>query len=132
MFVLIKERISKLAILILKESPHSATTALFLIALALMPSSAKADVITDWNEIANTAVVTNAKRAPGAAIVDMAYVHAAIYDAVNAIDHRYTTYAVSPAAVPSPDTSKEAAAARAAYKVLLAHSCSGIIFDDQI
>src|SRR5215203_5316919 len=50
----------------------------------------------------------------------MAYVHAAIYDAVNAIDHRYTSYAVNPAVAPLPSTSKEAAAATAAYKVLLA------------
>ncbi|HLM01035.1 MAG TPA: vanadium-dependent haloperoxidase, partial [Pyrinomonadaceae bacterium] len=56
-------------------------------------------------------------RAPGAAFVDMAYVHAAVYDAVNAIDNRYQPYAVSPANVPG-GASREAAAAAAAHHVL--------------
>ena len=55
-------------------------------------------MVTDWNQIADTAVVVNAKRPAGAAIVDVAYVHAAIYDAINAIDRRYEPYAVTPAA----------------------------------
>lgn len=118
MFEIIKERINKLAVFIFKKMSFAA--ALLLFAAALMPTEAKADVVTDWSEIANTVIVTNAKRAPAAAIVDMAYVHAAIYDSVNAIDRRYTTYAVTPAAIPSPNTSKKAAAATAAYKILVA------------
>src|SRR5215213_7795160 len=120
MFKLIKKRISESAVFIFRKTPFAAAVTLVLCALCLMPASAKADVVTDWNEIGNTAVVTNARRPPAAAIVDMAYVHAAIYDAVNAIDHRYTSYAVSPNIAPLPQTSKEAAASTAAYKVLLA------------
>jgi len=78
---------------------------------------AKADVVTDWNEIADAIIVTNAKRAPGAALVDMAYVHAAIYDAVNAIDGRHSVYAVRISNVPA-SASKEAAAIAAAFYVL--------------
>jgi hypothetical protein len=120
MFKLIKKRIIEFVSSGFTEMSFAAVVALVLCGLALLPAKAKADVVTDWNDIGNTAVVTNAKRPAGAAIVDMAYVHAAIYDAVNAIDHRYTSYAVSPAVAPPPSTSKEAAAATAAYKVLLA------------
>src|SRR5215204_204346 len=120
MFKLIKKSIIASAAFIFEKTTSATAVTLVLSALALMAANAKADVVTDWNEIGNTAVVTNAKRPPAAAIVDMAYVHAAIYDAVNAIDHRYTSYAVNPAVAPLPSTSKEAAAATAAYKVLLA------------
>ena len=87
------------------------------ILLWLWPATARADMVTDWNAIANTAVVTNAGRPPGAAHVDMAYVHIAIYDAVNAIDGRYSAFAVTPSSVP-PGSSPEAAAAAAAHHVL--------------
>ena len=90
------------------------------VAVTFGASSAYADVVTDWNAIANTTVVANGARPAGAALVDMAYVHAAVYDAVNAIDGRYSVYAVSPSVQPSPDTSKEAAGATAAYRMLLA------------
>jgi hypothetical protein len=93
------------------------TTIFFLSSFLLTVVPAKADVVTDWNEIADTVVITNAKRAPGAAIIDMAYVHAAVYDAVNAIDGRFEPYAVSLENVPK-DASPDAAAATAAYQVL--------------
>lgn len=91
----------------------------WLLSMSFASVVVKADVVSDWNQIADTAVVTNARRATGASLIDMAYVHAAIYDAVNAIDRKHTVYAVAPANVPAPDTSKDAAAATAAYKVLL-------------
>jgi hypothetical protein len=47
----------------------------------------------------------------------MAYVHAAVYDAVNAIDGRYTVYAVRPTTSPI-GASPDAAVAAAAYTVL--------------
>jgi hypothetical protein len=89
----------------------------FALSVLLWPATARADMVTDWNAIANTVVVTNAGRPPGAAHVDMAYVHIAIYDAVNAIDGRYSAFAVTPSSVP-PGSSPEAAAAAAAYQVL--------------
>jgi hypothetical protein len=119
MFRLIKKRIGESAVFIVRKTPLAAAITLVLCALALMPANAKADVVSDWNKIADTAVVTNARRPAGAALVDMAYVHAAIYDAVNAIDRGYTVYAVAPANMPAPDTSKDAAAATAAFRVLL-------------
>src|SRR5579864_139204 len=47
-----------------------------------------------------------------------AIMHAAIYDAVNAIDRTHRPYLVHPTKV-SPDASQEAAAAAAAHEILL-------------
>ena len=105
------------------HAPHNARrrwltlTALLVAALPLGWShSARADAITDWSAIAQTAIVTNAGRPPSGTIVDVAYVFAAVYDAVNAIDGRYTAFAVSVSA--SPTASQDAAAAAAAHHVL--------------
>ena len=93
-------------------------TALLVTAFHLgLSHPARADVITDWSAVAQTAIVTNAARPPAGAIVDAAYVFAAMYDAVNAIDGRYSAFAVSlPNA--SPRASQEAAAVAAAHHVL--------------
>ena len=92
-----------------------------LLALCLLysPASAGADEVTDWNAIAVTAAVSNAGKGPPASVIDLAYMHAAMYDAVNAIDGRYSVYAVTPSTVP-PDASKAAAAVAAAYNILRA------------
>jgi hypothetical protein len=73
-------------------------------------------VISYWNE-KTVAFVTNAKMPPPQAERVMAMVHVAMFDAVNAIDKRYSPYLVQPAA--SATASKEMAAAAAAAKVLL-------------
>jgi len=81
-----------------------------------------ADAVSDWSAIAKT-VITDpapmAARGGGASAVDFAYVHAAIYDAVNAIDGRYSVFAVRPTTSPT-GASPEAATAAAAYTVLKA------------
>jgi len=79
-------------------------------------NSTRADAVTDWSAIAQTAIVTNAGRPPPGAIVDVAYVFAAVYDAVNAIDGRYSAFAISVSA--SPSASQEAATVAAAHHVL--------------
>ena len=86
---------------------------------------ARADVISDWNAIGVTACLT-ARRGP-ASYVDLAYMHLAVYDAVNAIDGEYSVFAVSPSTVPA-GASQEAAAVAAAYKVLIALFPSQNIF----
>ena len=92
--------------------------ALFTLCVAVLPFvTASASVIKDWNVIASTVIVTNAGRPPGAGIVDLVYVTVAMYDAVNAIDGRYTVFAVSPT-TPTAGASEEAAAIAAAYNVL--------------
>ena len=81
--------------------------------------SARADMVTEWNSTATTISAAKEKRAAAVTVVDTAYVHAAIYDAVNAIERRFTPYAVVPSSRPPAGTSAEAAAASAAYHVLL-------------
>ena len=102
----------------IKEAKTFIIVGFFLsLSLFLTVVPAKADVVTEWNEIAETVIVSNAKRPAGAALVDMACVHAAIYDAVNAIDGRYSVYSVQIPNAPT-EASKEAAAMTAAYHVL--------------
>ncbi len=91
--------------------------ALMLLILIGLPSAARADAITDWNAYGVSAAVT-AARMPGG-YVDLAYMHISMYDAVNAIDGRYSVFAVHPTNVPA-GSSKEAAAIAAAYSVLIA------------
>ena len=73
---------------------------LVLLVTLVAPIQARADAVSDWSSIANT-VFSNAGRPGGAAAVDFAYVHAAIYDAVNAIDGHYAVYAVRPSSSPA-------------------------------
>lgn len=87
--------------------------AVLLCALTIQPLAARADVVSDWNATATT-VILNKAAAPG---ITLAMVHTAIYDAVNGIDRRYKTYAVTPT-VGTGGASKEAAAAAAAYHLL--------------
>jgi hypothetical protein len=88
----------------------------FLTLAFLGPRTARADAVTDWNEIANT-VLLNAARGNAPSLVDLAYVHVAMYDAVNAIDGHHSVFAVVPRS-PTHEASREAAAAAAAYTVL--------------
>jgi len=88
------------------------------IAAALLSAASEADVVTDWNEatLATQAAVPGAIRTPPAARA-LAMVHIAIFDSINAIDRKFTPYAVVPLADPS--ASPEAAAAAAAHAVLV-------------
>jgi hypothetical protein len=87
-----------------------------LIALSAS-ASAHADTVTDWNANAVNALVTTAGQSPTVSTVHLAMVHGAVYDAVNSIDERYEPYLVE---VRARDWySKDAAAAAAAYRVLL-------------
>jgi len=85
--------------------------------VALVHASARADEVTDWTEqmlranaIAGTSPLNITRSA--------AIVEAAIFDAVNGIEKRYTPIYVAPGA--APGASKNAAAAQAAYATLLA------------
>jgi hypothetical protein len=84
-------------------------------ALCLLPTAAAADVVTDWNEIALAHVVA-ARQLPPDQSRTMAMVHAAMFDAVNAIEERYRLKFTK--TQPSPGASKDAAAAAAAHGIL--------------
>jgi hypothetical protein len=90
--------------------PAALTGALLAVAI---PVSARANVITDWDEKA-VAVVTPMPPYTSQRVMGM--VHAAMFDAVNSIERRYRPYLVQLPA--DAATSKEAAAAAAAAAVL--------------
>jgi hypothetical protein len=83
---------------------------------ACMVIAARADVVTDWNEKVVTAG-GKVSQAPFVHTRSAAIVHVAMFDSINSIDRRYTSYRVQLAA--APGTSREAAAAAAAHFALV-------------
>ena len=90
-------------------------TALAMILFASVGLQAQ-NVVIDWNNIASTTIITNAKESSTASGVWFAYVQLAVYDAVNAIDRRHRPYLFTTDATAS--ASKDAAAISAAHRVL--------------
>lgn len=78
--------------------------------------TAHADVITDWNDKVVAAGV-QARQAPFIHTRSAAIVHVAMFEAVNAIERRYTPYRVHVS--PAAGTSREVAAAAAAHVALV-------------
>ena len=77
---------------------------------------ARADVIMDWNAKADAiAAEKQVLPAPHSRVISM--MHVAMFEAVNAIDRRYTPYKLD--LVADRSTSRDAAAATAAHDVLL-------------
>ena len=77
-----------------------------------------ADAVIDWNAIAADAVAAAiaAGRAGQGTTIDLAKVHLAIFDAVEAIEKRFTPYHVH---IPHAKGSRTAATAQAAHDVLV-------------
>src|SRR5689334_9333730 len=90
---------------------------LIVLALVAPPRVARADAVTDWNAIASNSIVVTAGQPPPVSVLHFAMVQGAVYDAVNAIDRGHRPYLVQPAA--NQTDSKEAAAATAAFRVLV-------------
>jgi hypothetical protein len=84
---------------------------------ALSSTSARADVVSDWNLKAEV-IAMEKQLLPPANARAMAILHVAMFEAVNAIDRRYAPYKLKLSA--DSDASKEAAAAAAAHAVLVA------------
>jgi hypothetical protein len=88
-----------------------------VLAAALFATTARGDVIMDWNAKADALAaekqLLNAPNTRGQAML-----HIAMFEAVNAIERRYAPYKLNLTA--DKATSREAAAAAAAYDVLLA------------
>jgi hypothetical protein len=76
----------------------------------------KADVITDWNTEALSAI-RNESTSPPLAARNLAIMQAAIYDAVNSAAHTHRHYFTNFHTL--PETSADAAAAGAAHRVLV-------------
>jgi hypothetical protein len=91
-----------------------------LVAILTAPGVARADVIGDWNVIAQNEAVLIRPTAHGQTR-GMAMVQGAVYDAVNAITRTHEPYLVDPAEVGAqPFASQDAAVATAAHHVLTA------------
>lgn len=80
------------------------------------PRLAAADVVTDWNQITQNALKTANTANPISGRI-LALVHAAVFDAVNGIERRYTPYHVDSDA--PRGASRRAAAIQAAYATLV-------------
>lgn len=101
--------------MVLRLATHRAIVA---VALGLfIPSVSAANEVTDWNQILVSALTaTNTSPQNSGRIA--AITHAAVFDAVNGIDRRYTPYFVTDEA--PRGASRRAAAVQAAYVVLKA------------
>src|SRR6266849_7576563 len=97
------------------------TLSLTITVLMAISGSAQ-NAVVQWNAIASTTIVTNAKEASVASGVWFAYVHLAAFDAVNAIDHRFQPYLFT--ANPPAGANKEAAAVAAAHRILVTYFLS--------
>jgi hypothetical protein len=94
-------------------------------ATAATPTTAAAGdptVISDWNALAVTTLAGDTTKTPVEAILYMAFVHAAVYDAVVGVQGRYEPYRFHAHA--PHRTSAQAAAVAAAHKVLVTYSPS--------
>jgi hypothetical protein len=97
---------------------HALAAAVAGLAALVAPAVGSADTVTQWNQNAATALYVTAAQPPNVSVLHMAMVQGAVYDAVNAIDGRREGYLLT-SRVATPTDSKDAAAATAAYKVLL-------------
>ena len=97
---------------------NTLTTPLAIVALALgvlAPAALAADEVTDWNQILTSALTATAASPQNSGRI-AAITQAAVFDAVNGIDRRYTPYFVTDEA--PRGASRRAAAVQAAYVVL--------------
>ena len=99
--------------------------AVISLALALCGVAAAQNAVIDWNAIAVTAAlngdqaISPGSNTSGGTSLYLAYTHLAIYDAVNAIDHRFQPYG---AEIPAPaGASIDAAIISAAYNTLISY-----------
>jgi hypothetical protein len=97
--------------------------AIISLAFALCGAATAQNAVTDWNAIAVTTAlngnqkISPASSAPGGMSLYLAYTHLAVYDAVNAIDHRFQPYG---AEISAPaGASVDAAVISAAYNTLV-------------
>jgi hypothetical protein len=105
------------------RAPRALLGAIAVLSVLAIAAPARADSVTDWDQIAAAALQSPGTATPPGAgqgapsIVHLAMVHAAVYDAVNAIDGGHEPYVSSPAA--EPWYSQDAAVAAAAHHVLV-------------
>jgi hypothetical protein len=105
------------------RSTRAVLGSLVVLSVFAIAAPARADSVTDWDQIAAAALQSPGTATPPGAgqgapsIAHLAMVHAAIYDAVNAIAGGHDPYVSSPPA--QPWYSQDAAVAAAAHYVLI-------------
>lgn len=97
----------------MQSTARAVSIASILLSLSVI---AHADVISDWNEKGVQATI-KAAQPPFVQTRNIAIMHLAMFDAVNAIDRRYTPYREQPQV--KKGASREAAAGAAAHLTLL-------------
>jgi hypothetical protein len=102
-------------------STHKRLMGLVALGYLSWTAFARADAVSDWNAItaqtvANAAASGTPPRPAATAILDFAMVHAAVNDAVQAIEGKFEPYAIS---IPGASGSSIAAAATAAHDMLV-------------
>jgi hypothetical protein len=95
---------------------HICSAILALSVLFAVPVITRADAITDWNEITVSTTLVPPGRPGPSNLLDIAVVQLAMYDAVQAIERDYRPYCAD---IPGASGSPAAAAAKAAYDVLV-------------
>ena len=100
-----------------------------LLSLIIFTDASKADVVSDWNATAVTVQLRVPTLSKG--LVDLAYLHIAIYDAVIAIHGEYTFFKVNPPNKVSW-ANLEAAVHSAARRVLLRFYAADSVYIDSV
>ncbi len=100
-----------------------------LLSLIIFTDASKADAVSDWNATAVTVQLRVPAQSRG--LVDLAYLHIAIYDAVNAIDGSHPIFAVDP---PNkvPWANLEAAVHSAARRILMTFYSADSVYIDSV
>jgi hypothetical protein len=88
--------------------------------VALLPCAVRADIVTEWNERAFATMEAEKITGGFAPARILTIMHAAMFDAVNAVDKRYTSYsgALLDATGASPEVAAHAAARRALAELM--------------
>src|SRR4030095_16133302 len=95
------------------EKQQCIRVAAFTLVALTLTTSAHADAVVDWNIITGQ-TIPFATRPGGSPGLDLAMVHAAIHDAVQAYDGRFEPYAIE---ITGASGSSVAAVAKAAHDV---------------
>ncbi len=95
---------------------HALLTIYAAIVCLCLPAAARADEVTDWNQQLERALLS-ANISPFVSSRTSAIMHAAVFDAVNGIERRYSPIHVTPDA--PKGASRRAAAVQAAYATLV-------------
>src|SRR5215469_7379752 len=106
----------------MRRIPMTSTQSLvvhFLATLLLGALAPAQNVVTEWNGIASTTIVTNGGKPSATSSVWFAYASIALYDAVNAVHGQFQPFYYMGTA--SPGASDEAAAVTAAHRVLVTY-----------